>query len=76
LPTFTAYTNIATAVPGVSRVGLFRGFPMLLGSQASSALGGLLNDLFSLQNNLCNVYGKCCLTNNCNKCLFVCHLHK
>ena len=67
MPTFIANANIATAVAGVSQVGLFGGIPMLLGSQASSTLGGLLNDLFSLQNNLCNVYGKCCLTNICNK---------
>ena len=39
---------------------------MQLGSAASATAGALLNDFMALQTNLCNVYGTCCYSNNCN----------
>ena len=39
---------------------------MTIGSWAASTQTGLLNDLWALQTNLCNVNGGCCYSNYCN----------
>jgi hypothetical protein len=39
---------------------------MTLGSLAGSTQTGILNDVGALHSNLCNVYGTCCYSNNCN----------
>lgn len=64
MPSFSSLVNPGVAAPGVSQSLLT---PMIFGSTASSTLGGLLNDLFAIRNNLCNLYGKCCTKPVCNK---------
>jgi hypothetical protein len=64
LPILAAGAIAGTAVTGVAQAIAVQ---MTLGSAASGATTtGLLNDMFALQSSLCNVYGSCCYSNNCN----------